>query len=315
MSRYRDLFSTYSIVAYDAETGQFGGAVQTHQVGVGRIIPTVVAGFGVIASQSLANLRFNAIAVSMLQESMSAEDIIKALVAGDSGAHRRQVAVVDEQGRAAAHTGVGCIQYAAHYVGEGFSVQANMMTRDTVITAMREAYETAEGDLAARMMAAMVAAQQEDGDIRGMQSSALKVVGGEKGSPAWRTVYDLRVDEHADPVGELARLVNIRHAQLVNERGYEALTTDNHEAALDLFSQARNLAPDQEELAYWQAITLANDHDEVETAAVILREALNAHERRDHWLDLTRRLADCTLMRLDAANALLAALSTDERHE
>src|SRR5262249_58312010 len=118
-------------------------------------------------------------------------------------------------------------------VGEGYSVQANMMTNPTVVPAMANAYENASGDLAARMLAALQAAEAEGGDIRGMQSAALIVVPGKKDVPDWRTDYDLRVDEHATPLNELARLVRLRHAQIMDEAGYTALEAGQRDEALD----------------------------------------------------------------------------------
>jgi uncharacterized Ntn-hydrolase superfamily protein len=307
------LHSTYSIVAYDAEANQFGGAVQTHQMGVGRIIPRALAGFGVIASQALANRAFSDTALTMMQQGFTAENIIAALVASDPGADQRQVAVVDSEGRAAAHTGANCIRFAAHHVGEGYSVQANMMTKDTVIPEMVDAFEGASGDLAVRMLAAMQAAQAEDGDIRGMQSAALMVVPGEKGVPDWYAPYDLRVDEHENPVAELARLVNIRAAQLHDGKARRFLFEEgDKETALRIFAEAREMAPDQEEVAFWQAITLLDGPADTENAVAILRPVLANDPRREHWLDLVRRLEECGLIeREGAAEELLNAMNAD----
>ena len=217
------------------------------------------------------------------------EQIIAALVASDPGADRRQVAVVDAQGRAAAHTGANCIQYASHHVGEGYTVQANMMTRSTVIPAMVEAFESATGDLAVRMMAALYAAQAEDGDIRGMQSAALKIVSGDRSTPAWDVIYDLRVDEHERPLDELARLVRLRRAAVVDERGHEALTAGKREEALALWQQAREIAPEMEEIPFWQAMNLADELQDHDGAAAVLRPVFERDPRRDEWVDLIRR--------------------------
>lgn len=294
--RYQDLYSTYSIVAHDPATGQIGGAVQTHQMGVGRIIPVALPGVGVVASQSLANISYNPMAIRMLLEGVAPKQIIAALTASDVMQERRQVAVINAKGEAAAHTGERCIAYAAHHVGEGYSVQANMMTRDTVIPAMAAAFENATGDLAHRMLAALAAAQAEDGDIRGSQSAALKVVSGSRADREWATIYDLRVDEHAAPVEELTRLARLRRAQIVDNEGYAALAEDNRDRALELWIQARDHAPELEELAFWQAVTLADGHDELGLAVEIFNAALADDPRRAHWLDLIRRLADCGLI-------------------
>jgi uncharacterized Ntn-hydrolase superfamily protein len=304
-----DLYATYSIVAHDAETGQFGVAVQTHQMSVGRVVPFLLPGMGAVATQSLVNVSFGPLALDFLREGFTAEQIINGLIAADSNPTRRQLAVVDTQGKAAAYTGNGCIPYAGHHVGTGYSVQANMMTRDTVIDAMASAYEQASGDLAQRMLAALQAAQAEDGDIRGTQSAAVKVVSGDRSEPAWQAVYDLRVDEHTAPVVELGRLVRLRHAQLTSARGDEALEQGRREEALQLWAQAREEAPELEEIAFWQAVTLADGHDDIAAAVEILGPVLANDSRRIHWLDLLTRLDECGFLgRAGSGAALRKAL-------
>jgi uncharacterized Ntn-hydrolase superfamily protein len=303
------LFSTYSIVARDADTGQLGVAVQTHQMGVGRLVPWLLPGVGAVATQSLVNISFGPMALTMLREGVNAEHVIAALAASDEGANRRQVAVVDSQGHAAAWTGNGCIAEAAHHVGDGYSVQANMMTHATVVGAMANAYENATGDLAVRMLAALQAAEAEGGDIRGMQSAALVVVPGDKNVPEWRTDYDLRVDEHSAPLNELTRLVRLRHAQITEEAGYRALDAGERDQALDYWQRARREAPELEELPFWQAIKLADELRDVNTAAAILRPVLARNPRRQHWIELIRRLQLCGLIERDnAGEELIAAL-------
>ncbi len=307
MNPRANLFSTYSIVARDPDTGQLGGAVQTHQMGVGRIVLWMAPGLGVLATQSLANIRYGPMTLTMLAEGIEPTRIIDALVASDAAAHQRQMAVVNAQGRAAAWTGDGCIREASHHVGEGYSVQANMMTNSTVIAAMTDAFENASGDLAQRMMAALQAAQSEGGDIRGMQSAALKVVSGDKTVPAWETIYDLRVDEHDDSVTELARLVRLRNAQLIDNRGYESLGNGQRDEALQLWKQARQQAPELEELAFWQTVTLADEHNDVATAATIFHSGLANDPRLAHWVDLINRVVECGLMKRDGAGLELKA--------
>ncbi len=303
--RPSELLSTYSIVARDPQTGQFGVAVQTHQMCVGGIVPWLAPGVGAVATQSLVNIAFGPIALAMLGEGVPAPQVIAALVASDEEAHRRQVAVVDGAGRAAAWTGEGCIPEAAHQVGEGYSVQANMMTYRTVVPAMAAAFEAAAGDLAARMLAALRAAQAEGGDIRGVQSAALKVVSGRREDPCWRAAYDLRVDEHDDPVTELSRLVRLRHAQLLDDQGYEALKANDYSRAMELWAQARAQAPELEELPFWQAMALADDLADPEAGVRVLRPALRDDPRSEHWLDLAMRLQACGLVKRGGAAAEL----------
>ncbi len=301
------LFSTYSIVARDSETGQLGVAVQTHQMCVGAVVPWLAPGIGAIATQSLTNISFGPIGLAMLKAGVPAPKVIEALVASDENAQVRQVAAVDAAGRVGAWTGPGCIPEASHHLGDGYSVQANMMTAPSVVLAMADAYEHAQGDLAQRMLAALEAAQAEGGDIRGMQSAALKVVDG-KLNPAWPYVYDLRVDEHEEPVRELARLVRLRHAQLIEQQGYEALEQGNRERALSLWAAARAEAPELEELAFWQAVTLADDAGDAQTGADLLRPVLRNDPRREHWLDLIARLQQCGLIKRSGAGDELLGL-------
>jgi len=304
-----ELFSTYSIVARDSDTGQLGVAVQTHQMCVGSIVPWLLPGIGAVATQSLVNISFGPIALAMLREGVAAPQIIDALVVSDPDANRRQVAVVDAKGRVGAWTGDGCIAEADHHIGDGYSVQANMMTRPTVVAAMAAAYEQASGDLAQRIVAALEAAQAEDGDIRGMQSAAVKVVSGDTSKPVWEADYDLRVDEHENPVQELARLVRLRRAQLLDDRGHRAFQDDKRNDALALWAEARTLAPELEELSFWQAVTLADKPADITMAVEILRPALAHDPRRAHWIDLIRRLQACGLLeRQGAADEFITAL-------
>jgi len=310
-----DYHNTYSIVARDPNTGHMGVAVQTHQVGVGRIVAWMRPGLGAVATQSLVNISYGPMALAMLAEGLSAPDVLTALLCSDSKAHRRQVGIIDASGQVAAHTGEGCIAEAGHYVGDNFSVQANMMTRPTVIDAMRRAYERTGGDLAVRMVAALEAAQAEDGDIRGMQSASIKIVSGSRDDRDWETVFDLRVDESEQPVKELKRLVTIRRAQLLDAEGHRLLAAGETVTALNRWREARELAPDQEELAFWQGVTLTNTlpiPEAISIAGRIIAPVFKDDPRRDEWLDLIRRLGACGLIEEPGrADQLLAAISDE----
>jgi uncharacterized Ntn-hydrolase superfamily protein len=302
-------FSTYSIAARDPETGQLGVAVQTHQMCVGWIVPWLLPGIGAVATQAHVNISFGPVALAMLREGVAAPKIVDALVASDPDAHRRQVAVVDARGQVGAWTGKGCIPEADHHIGEGYSVQANMMTNPTVVAAMTAAFESATGDLAQRMLAALQAAQAEGGDIRGMQSAAVKVVPGDASKPYWETDYDLRVDEHETPVQELARLVRLRNAQLLDERGFRAFEQGQRDQALADWAKARAQAPELEEIPFWQAAFLADKPGDVQTAVGILRRMLANEPRREHWIDLLRRMQACGMLeREGTAEELIKAL-------
>jgi uncharacterized Ntn-hydrolase superfamily protein len=163
----------------------------------------------------------------------SAADSLRALVAVDAGEARRQVAMVDAEGRVAAHTGGGCVAAAGHRAGEGVSAQANMMERDTVWGAMVDGFDAAAGDLAERLVTALDAAEAEGGDVRGRQSAALLVVAGRStGNPHRDVVVDLRVDDHPDPLAELRRLLGLRRAYDSLDEGIELAAQDDLAAAL-----------------------------------------------------------------------------------
>ena len=314
-NRYQELYATYSIVARDEETGQLGVAVQTHQMCVGAHVPWLEPGVGAVATQSLVNLGFGPMGLAMLREGVAAPKVVEALVASDKNANVRQVAVVDGKGRVGAWTGPDCIPEAGHIIGEGYSVQANMMTNPTVVQAMSQAYEGTTGVLVERMMAAMHAAQDEGGDIRGMQSAALVVVKEGflgSGDPfEERSLYDLRVDEHAKPLQELDRLVRLRHAQLIDSEGHAQLKEGQREEALESWRRARELAPELEEMSYWQAVTLADEGADVQSAVKILAPMLSGDPRVEHWIDLTRRIQACGIIeRSGAGDELLAALDS-----
>ncbi|MFW6084742.1 MAG: DUF1028 domain-containing protein, partial [Gemmatimonadota bacterium] len=171
--------ATYSIVARDPDTGQLGVAVQSHWFSVGPIVPFAEAGVGAVATQSFVDPSYGPLGLELMKAGRPAPDALAGLVRADGNPEVRQVAMIDAEGRVAAHTGENAIIAAGHQVGENYSVQANMMERATVWPAMAEAFESTEGDLAARMLAALRAAQAEGGDIRGRQSAALLVVSGE----------------------------------------------------------------------------------------------------------------------------------------
>jgi uncharacterized Ntn-hydrolase superfamily protein len=189
------------------------------------------------------------------------------------------------------------------------------MVNDTVVPAMAAAYESAEGELAERMLAALHAAQAEGGDIRGMQSAALKIVDGKpeavQTTPAWRTVYDLRVDEHDDPLKELSRLVRLRSAERLDQEGFKALEDGQRDQALDLWAQARAKAPELEELSFWQAMELADKPADLPAALEILKPMLSEDPRREYWIDLIRRIQLVGILeRKGTASEIITALES-----
>lgn len=284
---------TYSIVAYDPETKQFGVAVQTHQPSVGAVVPWVKAGVGVIATQSLTNISFGPLGIELMEGGISAEKTLAALLASDPGADQRQVSLIDRKGKVATHTGEHCIPFAGHRIGTNFSVQANMMLKDTVPDAMARAFEQTKGKLMQRMMAALEAAEEEGGDIRGSQSAAMIVYSSED-KPRWENrICDLRVDEHPDPVSELRRLVDLRRADLLSKEGLTQAENGKMKEAMQTLAKARKMSSDPTEMIFWQALALADNHALIDEARTLL-EPLFAEEAQ--WKELIPRLVPAGIL-------------------
>lgn len=289
---------TYSIVARDPATGELGVAVQTHWFAVGAIVPWVEAGLGAVATQSLVDPAYGPLGLELMRRGKSAPDALKALVAGDDGRDVRQVAMIDAEGRVAAHTGPKCIEAAGHRVGADYSVQANLMLNDRVWPEMARAFESAQGDLAERMLAALEAGEAAGGDIRGRQSAALIVVSGKPTGKPWvdRT-FDLRVDDSPEPLKELRRLVTLQRAYNHMNAGDLALERKDHEAALREYGSAQRLVPDNAEMVFWHAVALVN-MGRVEDALPLFRRAFSMNPQ---WRTLAPRLVKSGLLPDDSA--------------
>lgn len=289
---------TYSIVARDATTGEMGVAVQSHWFAVGSLVAWAESGVGVVATQSFVDPSYGQLGLALMRAGKSAPDTLKALLAGDEGREVRQVAMLDAQGRVAAHTGAKDIPFAGHHVGNGYSVQANLMASDTVWPAMARAFESTPGDLAARLLAALDAAQAEGGDIRGRQSAALVIVGGQpNGQAGADRLFDLRVDDHPEPLKELRRLVTLQRAYNHMNAGDLAVERKENEKALAEYRRAAELVPDSAEMVYWHAVALVNMGRVDESLPLFGR----VFARDDHWATLIPRLAQVGLLPDDAA--------------
>lgn len=278
---------TFSIVARDPSTGEMGVAVQSHWFSVGSNVAWAEAGVGAVATQSFIDPSYGRNGLDLLRGGASAPEALKMLLAKDEGRDVRQVAMVDARGRVAAHTGAKCIEAAGDHAGKDYSVQANLMLNDKVWPAMARAYEAARGDLAERMLAALDAAQAAGGDIRGRQSAAIVVVKAESTGRPWADrIFDLRVDDHAEPLKELRRLVRLQRAYNHMNAGDAAVEHKDNEGALREYSAAERLVPDNVEMVYWHAVALAN-MNRVEEALPLFRRVFAADP---NWRTLTPRL-------------------------
>jgi len=205
--------ATFSVVAYDASSQSWGVAVQSKFFAVGSAVPWGSAGTGALATQAMVNPRFGPIGLAMLRQGMSAAETVAALVAGDSGSAMRQVGVVDRSGTAASYTGGACFPWAGHIVGDGFCCQGNILSGPAVIEEMARTLRAAANlPLPERLVAVLAAGQAAGGDSRGQQSAALLVLRADAGFFGYSDrAVDLRVDDHAAPITELGRLLQLHH--------------------------------------------------------------------------------------------------------
>ena len=198
---------TYSIVGRDPETGELGVAVQSRSFNTGAVCAWAEAGVGAVATQSFTERRYGPRGLALLSAGRDPREALDELLGADERSGFRQVAFIDAAGTTAAHTGDSCIPHAGHLSTENVSVQGNMLRSAEVWPAMREAFDCTAGTLAERLLAALDAAEAAGGDYRGRQGAGLVVVPGERDEqPSVDRVFDLRVDDHEDPLGELRRL-------------------------------------------------------------------------------------------------------------
>ncbi len=287
--RFQRPVATYSIVARDPETGEMGVAVQSHWFSVGSVVSWAEAGVGAVATQSLVDPAYGPLGLEFMRAGRTAPDALTALLVSDKGRDVRQVAMIDAAGRVAAHTGDKCIAAAGHVVDveHQFSVQANLMTDDTIWPAMAQAYRASDGDLADRLIAALEAAQSAGGDIRGRQSAALVIVAAESTGKPWvDRRFDLRIEDHPTPVAELKRLVRLQRAYLHMNAGDLAIEHADFVTASREYAAAQKLAPDIVEIPFWHAVTLAAG-GQVDASLPIFREVF---AREPFWADLVPRL-------------------------
>ena len=292
-----ELFAnTYSIVARDPKTGQMGVGVQSHYFSVGGVVPWGKSGVGVVATQSLVNVSFGLRGLDLLKQGKLPKEALNTLLSDDDGRDVRQVAILDAQGRVAAHTGSKCIKHAGHIEGEDFSVQANMMLTDKVWSTMAKSFESnANLPLAERIIKTMEAAENVGGDIRGKQSAAILIVGGKEVKNKWEDkIIDLRVEDNEQPVKELSRLLKLYRAYKHMDKGDLAIENNDMEKALKEYDSALNMFPENLEMKFWTAISLANNQ-KLKEASELFRTIFI---KDNNWRLLTERLPESGLLNL-----------------
>jgi uncharacterized Ntn-hydrolase superfamily protein len=210
----RPIVATYSIAACDLDAGQWGVATQSKFLAVGSVVPWAEPGVGAIATQAYANPRYGPAGLELLREGVAASEVVARLTEADDGRDERQLGVVDATGGSATYTGAACMDWAGGLTGPGFAAQGNILVGEETVAALARTFTATDGPLAERLLECLAAAQAAGGDRRGQQSAALLVVERDGGYAGLSDVLvDLRVDDHPQPIAELARLHDM-HALL-----------------------------------------------------------------------------------------------------
>jgi len=244
---------TFSIVAFDAETGEVGVAVQSKYFAVGAVVSWARAGVGAVATQASGRAAYGPEILDLLAGGLEPAAAIERALAGDERRETRQLGVVDATGRAAAFTGSECNDWAGHRTGPGFAVQGNILAGEEVASEMARAFEATAGPLAERLVAALEAAQAAGGDRRGQQSAALLVErpGGMPGSgDGVDRFVDLRVDDHPEPIRELRRLLELHTRWRLMMEAFEPYERRDWPAAIAAAEAALARFPDDPLLLY-----------------------------------------------------------------
>lgn len=262
---------TYSLIARDPKTGELGVAVQSRSFGTGAAVPWATAGIGAVATQSFTLRSYGPLALELLRGGDSPASALESLTSQDELRDFRQVAVLDSTGATAVHTGAACIQEAGSVAGDGFSAQGNMLRSAAVVPALAEAFSAAVGSLAERLLAGLEGAEGAGGDFRGREAGAILVVEGEAtATNAYDRVADVRVDNHADPLAELRRLLS--HSEMLRRLRQAA-----PENVGELFAEALSVGID-EDVARWVAAAGLLDEDP-ERAVAFLAPLVAVDER------------------------------------
>ena len=263
--------------------------MQSHWFSVGSIVTWAEPGVGAVATQSFAEPSYGPKGLALMRDGVAPAEAIAQLTGADPQQASRQLGFVDATGRAASHTGAKCIAFASGKVGDGYAVQANIMSNDLVVPAMANAFESTKGDLAERMLAALEAAQATGGDLRGCQSAAILVVSGKRSDTPWaEKKLDLRVEDHAEPLRELRRLVGLARAYDHMNQGDVALEKKDIASASQHYAEALRMQPDNLEMAFWAGVTLAGN-GQMENGIPMVKRATSGDPV---YVELLKRIVD-----------------------
>jgi uncharacterized Ntn-hydrolase superfamily protein len=292
---------TASIVARDAGTGELGVGVFTAWPAVGSVVPFAQPGVGAVATQSFVEITFGPGALGLLEGGFGPADAVEQLISSDERPATRQLGVMGADGESAGFTGEACVAHAGEASGADCRCQANMMTSEGVPQTMVEAFESAAGDLATRVLTSLEAGQALGGDARGQMSAALLVVPAE--GEAWRRTADLRVDYDEDPLTQLARALRLHRAFELLDRAEELARTGDSDGAMQAGTEAIRLSEENPQLLLWLGLGAAEG--DLEAGLDLVRHAI---ELQPSLADFLRRLSDDVA---PSASAVRARLNTE----
>jgi uncharacterized Ntn-hydrolase superfamily protein len=277
---------TYSIVARDPKTGEMGVAVQSHYFSVGSVVTWARSGVGAVATQAMVDIRYGPLGLQLMSSGKGARETLDSLLGGDPKRETRQVAMVDARGEVAVHTGSKCIPFAGHSSGKSFSCQGNIMRSPRVWGAMKRAYEGNAGlPLPERLLAALEAGEGAGGDARGKQSAAILVVGKDIKPTEWEgRTMDLRIEDHPEPLPELARLIRYQRGYEWVTKGDDLLTSEKYEDAMKAYERGLELVPEVLEVKYWVGLSMLKTRDK-EKGVRMVKEVF-AQDRS--WVKITK---------------------------
>ena len=284
-----EIIATFSIVARDPATEELGVAVQSRAFRAAAIVSYAKSGVGAIATQASANQSYGPRGLELLEQGLSPDEVVERLTSADEGRDRRQLAVIDTQGRVSAYTGSQTSDWAGHIEGDNYSVQGNILVSEEVVQAMARAFETTEGELAERLMAALDAGQAAGGDARGKQSGGILVVRpiGDSGRTTDRWI-DVRVDDHPTPFLEIRRLMNISVSRNKTRLATQLASEGRFNEAIAAQRKAIAMRPGNDQYVYG----LARLHAQAGNTAGAVEVLSQAIVMNARWREQARSQAD-----------------------
>jgi uncharacterized Ntn-hydrolase superfamily protein len=273
------LASTFSIVAFDPKTRNLGVAVQSRYFSVGTAVPWAKAGVGAVATQSFVNVSYGPRGLRLLRRGLTVDAVVEKLTSEDKGRDYRQLGVIDAGGNAATYTGKKCLEWAGSRIGKNYAAQGNILASERVVANMGKRFETTRGDLAEKLVAALEGGEEAGGDARGRQSAALLIVGKRRRKSGYGDrLVDLRVEDHADPVGELKRLLNLHRVYDLIDEAEEILTSGDLQKAIVTVKKAIQLNPNSDD-AYVDLGMIYNKMGRKQEAEVAFNKAIRINPR------------------------------------